>query len=72
MSYLLQLGDLLPCARWGLRDSGRPEWNVTASVVGYVGRINALLKHLDKHVVQRVGGEVMLEYWIPASRLEES
>ncbi|NTW42279.1 MAG: hypothetical protein HGA44_20795 [Cellulomonadaceae bacterium] len=47
------------------------DWNVKASGVGYVTRFDVLREHLDQYEVRQVGGETILEYWIPAERLEE-
>lgn len=47
------------------------DWNVKASGVGYVTRFDVRREHLEQYEVQQVGGETILEYWIPAERLEE-
>ncbi|MCS5499296.1 hypothetical protein NY547_18790 [Cnuibacter physcomitrellae] len=47
------------------------EWNVKASGVGYVTRFHVRTAFLDRYDVQQVGGETILEYWIPAEDLEE-
>lgn len=47
------------------------EWNVKASGVGYVTRFRVRTAFLDRYDVQQVGGETILEYWIPAEDLEE-
>jgi hypothetical protein len=47
------------------------EWNVKASGVGYVTRFSVRKSYLDQFDVHQVGGETILEYWIPAERLEE-
>lgn len=47
------------------------DWNVKASGVGYVTRFDVRREHLKQYEVQQVGGETILEYWIPAGRLED-
>lgn len=47
------------------------DWNVPASGVGYVTRFDVEKSYLDQFDVHQVGGETILEYWIPAERLEE-
>lgn len=47
------------------------DWNVKASGVGYVTRFYVLRSFLDRYEVQQVGGQTILEYWIPAEDLEE-
>src|SRR5665648_290585 len=47
------------------------DWNVKASGVGYVTRFAVRKSYLDQYDVHQVGGETILEYWIPAERLEE-
>jgi hypothetical protein len=47
------------------------DWNVKASGVGYVTRFAVRKDYLDQFDVHQVGGETILEYWIPAERLEE-
>ncbi len=47
------------------------DWNVPASGVGYVTRFDVERSYLDQFDVHQVGGRTILEYWIPAERLEE-
>ena len=47
------------------------DWNVPASGVGYVTRFDVEKSYLDQFDVHQVGGQTILEYWIPAERLEE-
>ena len=47
------------------------DWNVRASGVGYVTRFEVATSFLDRYDVQQVGGETILEYWIPAEDLDE-
>jgi hypothetical protein len=46
-------------------------WDVPASGVGYVTRFRVLKWFLDRYEVHQVGGQEILEYWIPASDLDE-
>jgi hypothetical protein len=46
------------------------DWNVPASGVGYVTRFSVRRDFLDRYEVQQVGGQTILEYWIPAEDLE--
>lgn len=47
------------------------DWNVKASGAGYVTRFDVRREYLDQYEVQQVGGQTILEYWIPAERLDE-
>jgi hypothetical protein len=47
------------------------DWNVQASGAGYVTRFDVEDDFLDLYDVQQVGGQTILEYWIPAEDLEE-
>ena len=47
------------------------DWNVPASGVGYVTRFDVEADYLSQFPVRQVGGRDILEYWIPADRLEE-
>ncbi|MDP9027041.1 MAG: hypothetical protein M3N46_05710 [Actinomycetota bacterium] len=47
------------------------DWNVKASGIGYVTHFHVRKSFLDRYKVQQVGGETILEYWIPAEDLEE-
>ncbi len=47
------------------------DWNVPASGAGYVTRFEVRRTFLDEFDVQQAGGETILEYWIPAERLDE-
>jgi hypothetical protein len=47
------------------------DWNVKASGVGFVTRFEVRKEFLDRFEVHQVGGESMLEYWIPAADLVE-
>jgi hypothetical protein len=47
------------------------DWNVQASGAGYVTRLDVEGDFLDLYDVQQVGGQTILEYWIPAEDLEE-
>lgn len=47
------------------------DWNVKASGVGFVTRFDVRKSFLDAYDVQQVGGETILEYWIPAEDLDQ-
>lgn len=47
------------------------DWNIKASGVGFVPLFRVRKSFLDRYDVQQVGGETILEYWIPAEDLEE-
>ena len=47
------------------------DWNVKASGVGIVTRFQIDKAYIDQFDVHQVGGRTILEYWIPAERLEE-
>lgn len=47
------------------------DWNVKASGVGYVARFAVRKSYLDQFDVHQVGGDTIVEYWIPAERLGE-
>jgi hypothetical protein len=47
------------------------DWNVKASGVGYVTRFKVDQDFLDRYEVQQVGGQTILEYWIPAQELAD-
>jgi hypothetical protein len=47
------------------------DWNVKASGVGSVTRFFVRKTYLDQYDVRQVGGETILEYWIPAEQLDE-
>lgn len=47
------------------------DWNVKASGVGHVTRFKVRLAFLAEFEVQQVGGQTILEYWIPAEQLDE-
>jgi hypothetical protein len=47
------------------------DWNVKASGAGYVTRFDVNKAYLDRFDVHQVGGQTILEYWIPAEDLEE-
>ena len=45
------------------------DWNVPASGSGYVTRFKVRKSFLDNYEIRQVGGETILEYWIPAQDL---
>lgn len=47
------------------------DWNVPASGVGHVTRFAVRKSFMDRYEVHQVGGQTILEYWIPAEDLEE-
>jgi hypothetical protein len=47
------------------------DWNVPASGSGYVTRFDVASGFLARYEVHQVGGDTILEYWIPAEELEE-
>jgi len=49
------------------------DWNAKRSPekVGYVTRFRVRREYLKNHAIQRVGGSVHQEYWIPAEELSE-
>jgi hypothetical protein len=47
------------------------DWNVKASGAGFVTRFAVDADYLSKFPVQKVGGSMHTEYWIPAEELEE-
>lgn len=46
------------------------EWNVKASGAGFVTRFEVEKTFLDRYEVHQVGGQTILEYWIPAEDLD--
>lgn len=47
------------------------DWNVPASGSGFVTRFEVARDFLDRYEVHQVGGQTILEYWIPAEDLED-
>jgi len=47
------------------------DWNVPQSGAGYVTRFKVRKAFLDNYEVHQVGGQTILEYWIPAEDLDE-
>ncbi|MCI0155410.1 hypothetical protein KNO15_01705 [Leifsonia shinshuensis] len=47
------------------------DWNVKASGVGFVTRFEVRREFLDRYEVHQVGGQSILEYWIPAEELSD-
>ncbi len=45
------------------------DWNVRQSGAGYVTRFQVRRSFLDNYDVHQVGGQTILEYWIPAEDL---
>jgi hypothetical protein len=46
------------------------DWNVKANGAGFVTRFEVLKSFLDRYEVHQVGGQTILEYWIPAEDLD--
>jgi hypothetical protein len=46
------------------------DWNVKHSGAGYVTRFQVRRDFLDRYEVHQVGGQMILEYWIPAEDLD--
>lgn len=47
--------------RWNIRDSG----------IGYVTRFQVKKTFMERYPIQKVGGAIHTEWWIPAEDLEE-
>ncbi len=47
------------------------DWNVKHSGAGYVTEFDVATDYLDRFEVHQVGGQTILEYWIPAAGLDE-
>lgn len=47
------------------------DWNVKASGAGFVTQFNVDAYYLSRYPVQKVGGAIHTEYWIPAEELAE-
>jgi hypothetical protein len=47
------------------------DWNVAASGVGYVTRFAVESAFLSRYPVQQVGGQTILELWVPAAELDD-
>ncbi|HSA48706.1 MAG TPA: ADP-ribosylation/crystallin J1 [Yinghuangia sp.] len=47
------------------------DWNVPASGSGHVTRFEVDTAFLARYPVQQVGGETILELWVPAAELDE-
>ena len=47
------------------------DWNVRDSGAGFVTRFAVLTSHVEKYPVQKVGGAIHTELWVPAEELEE-
>ena len=46
------------------------QWNVHDSKVGYVTRFEVTKTFMERYPVQKVGGDLHTEWWIPAEELE--
>lgn len=47
------------------------DWNVPRDGAGYVTRFHVESDFLQRYPVQQVGGETILELWVPAEELAE-
>ncbi|MEU6023649.1 hypothetical protein [Micromonospora sp. NPDC047134] len=47
------------------------DWNVPASGAGYVTRFQVETDFLSRYPVRQVGGDTILELWVPAEELDE-
>ncbi|HEY8024681.1 MAG TPA: hypothetical protein VIF60_08960 [Burkholderiaceae bacterium] len=47
------------------------DWNVKASGSGFVTRFCVKKEFMQRYAIQKVGGAVHTEWWIPAEDLEE-
>jgi len=47
------------------------DWNVPWSGAGYVTRFKVRKAFLDRYELHQVGGQTILEYWIPAEDLAQ-
>ncbi len=47
------------------------DWNVPASGAGYVTRFHVETDFLSRYPVRQVGGDTILELWVPAEELDE-
>ena len=47
------------------------DWNVKASGAGFVTRFQVRKEFMRRYAIQKVGGAVHTEWWIPAEDLEE-
>lgn len=47
------------------------EWNIPASGVGFVTRFHVKKSFMDKYKIEKVGGDIHTEWWIPAEDVIE-
>ncbi|MBK8452097.1 MAG: hypothetical protein WAQ53_17020 [Thiofilum sp.] len=47
------------------------QWNTKESGVGYVTRFQVKKTFMERYPIQKVGGAIHTEWWIPAEDLEE-
>lgn len=59
----------MPAARDQYATMIARDWNVRQSGAGYVTRFQVRRSFLDRYEVCQVGGQTILEYWIPAGDL---
>lgn len=47
------------------------QWNIKDSGVGYVTRFKVRNAFMNRFEIQKVGGAIHTEWWVPAEQLEE-
>jgi hypothetical protein len=47
------------------------KWNIKDSKIGYVTKFEVRKEFMDRYEIQKVGGKVHTEWWIPAEDLED-
>ena len=47
------------------------EWNVKDSGVGYVTKFHVKTSFMQRYEIQKVGGRIHTEWWVPAEELQE-
>jgi hypothetical protein len=47
------------------------DWNVKESGAGFVMKFNVRAEFLSRYRIEKVGGTIHTEYWIPAEDLDE-
>jgi hypothetical protein len=47
------------------------DWNVKESGAGFVTKFNVRAEYLSRYRIEKVGGAIHTEYWIPAEDLTE-
>ncbi len=47
------------------------KWNIKDGKIGYVTRFDVKKDFIDRYEIQKVGGKIHTEWWIPSEDLEE-